>query len=188
MHARVHVEVARARAAAQPLDAAAGQEIGRARLDVHVDDAHRLWQLNAIFGSDELLLQRFDPRGDENPVPRNEYATINRAGEILHQYTMETDTPGAEGRLIAWTTGSYLSTEDQPNALLLANLDTGQITARYPLPAEPKYVEWGAWRTAGDGVALVRVAEPNVTGSPLDPIEYGVHASVAGDVTGWCAP
>jgi hypothetical protein len=135
--------------------------------EVHLDQAHHRWQITAILGPGQVLLQRYDERGlDENPMPGYDYATVDPgSGEVTREYTLDSSIPStAQGRVIAWTTGSNYETKDEPDEVLLASLETGHVTARFPLPAEPEHIAWYAWRTAGDGVALVRETDSGTPG------------------------
>ena len=142
-------------------------------IPVRLDEAHALWHLNAIFGPHEVLLQRFDPRGDENPTPGKQYATVDPSdGRVLHQYTVDFDSPGAEGHIVAWTTDSRLAPADGPREVIIGSLDSGNITARYPLPSDDPRVDWFAVRTAGDHVVLIRTPRLGDTTAPKDPVRF----------------
>jgi hypothetical protein len=142
------------------------------KIPVRLDQAHALWQLNAIFGPHEVLLQRYIAHGDENPSPAKEYATIDPTdGRVLHQYTVDFDGPGAAGHLIAWTTESHFSTIHDPREIIVASLDTGHITARLPLPATDPGISWFAERAAGDTVVLTRTPRSGDPSAPDDPVQ-----------------
>jgi hypothetical protein len=144
-----------------------------ATIPVRLDEAHAGWQINAILGPHEVLLQRFDPNGDQNPTPAREFATVDPANDrVLHQYTVDFDSPGAEGHLVAWTTDSMFATADGPPEVIIASLDTGHITARYPLPKDDPRVEWYAERMAGDGVVLIRLPKLGDPTAPDDPVQF----------------